>query len=411
MMECNKDEAIRAKEIAEQRILMGDYEGALKIAHKAQRLFPELDNILLLLTVCKVHCSARNKLNGSEMDWYGILQIEQFSDENIIKKQFRKLALSLHPDKNKLAGAEAAFKLIGEAHRVLTDQEKRSLYDMKCRAQRKVAPNPPCNKFNTTAPKPPSNRSSRTVPKASPGQSNSTARKPPVRTSYANKHCSIPNVSSQFMTSNAANQQSQQPSFWTYCTCCGIRYQYPKACLDRLLQCQNCKSSFIAHDLFPQGVSRNQRDQGWYKVPSQVNGEPVVVTQKFSGSDAMADEKYAAGAGKKVDGNLDAKAEKKGLAVRSESATKRKRGRKPSEEEFIELSEKQYSYSNVSFGFWACSSNQQASFWTYCTSCGIRYDYNKACLERLLQCESCKAYFIAHDLGCRGCFSGEADSE
>lgn len=407
-MECNKDEAIRAKEIAQQRILTGDYEGALKIAQKAQRLFPELDNILLLLTICKVHCSSKNKLNGSDMDmdWYGILQIDQLSDENIIKKQFRKLALMLHPDKNKFAGAEAAFKLIGEAHRVLTDPEKRSIYDLKCRAQRKVAPKPPCNQYDTTAPKPPSNanKSSRAVPKPSPVQSNTTARKPPSNPSYVINECSFQNVSAQFMSSNAANQQAaQQSSFWTYCTSCGIRYQYPKACMDRLLQCQNCKASFIARDLFPQGMSLNKKAQGWYKVASQVNGgkpKPGVVTQKFAGSDAMAKEKPAAA--------------KKGNAaefVQSELSTKRKRGRKASEEsiESFEVSEEEEEEKGERQKDWS-------SFWTYCTLCGIRYEYKKACVERLLQCGSCKAYFIAHDLGCKGNrFSGspllESESE
>ncbi|KAK8564964.1 hypothetical protein V6N13_020094 [Hibiscus sabdariffa] len=65
------------------------------------------------------------------MDWYGILQLQRSSDEASIKKQYRKLALLLHPNKNKFAGAEAAFKLIGEANTVLTDQTKRSQYDMK----------------------------------------------------------------------------------------------------------------------------------------------------------------------------------------------------------------------------------------------------------------------------------------
>ncbi|KAF2298582.1 hypothetical protein GH714_024199 [Hevea brasiliensis] len=119
----------------------GDFVGARRIALKARQLYPDLDNISQLLMVCEVHCSAQNKLNGSEMDWYGVLQIEQFSDESVVRKQFRKLALSLHPDKNKFAGAEAAFKLIGEANRVLTDPTKRSLYDMKCRGSlRSVAP-------------------------------------------------------------------------------------------------------------------------------------------------------------------------------------------------------------------------------------------------------------------------------
>lgn len=132
-MECNKDEALRAKQIAENKMQSGDFEGALKFATKAKRLFPEVQNIAQILTVCEVHCAAQNKLSGSNMDWYEILQTERFADEVTIKKQYRKLALLLHPDKNKSAGAEAAFKLIGEANRTLSDQTKRFAYDSRIR--------------------------------------------------------------------------------------------------------------------------------------------------------------------------------------------------------------------------------------------------------------------------------------
>ncbi|GMI88834.1 hypothetical protein like AT3G04980 [Hibiscus trionum] len=130
-MECNKDEAIRAMGIAQHKMQNHDFEGAKKFALKAQKLFPELENITQLLTLCDVHHCAKHKVYGSEMDWYGILQLERSADEGSVKKQYRKLALLLHPDKNKFAGADAAFKLIGEANAVLTDQTKRSRYDMK----------------------------------------------------------------------------------------------------------------------------------------------------------------------------------------------------------------------------------------------------------------------------------------
>ena len=53
-MECNKDEAIRARQIAENKMQAGDFEGGLKFATKAQRLFPEIQNILQILAVCEV---------------------------------------------------------------------------------------------------------------------------------------------------------------------------------------------------------------------------------------------------------------------------------------------------------------------------------------------------------------------
>ncbi|KAL8124548.1 hypothetical protein AgCh_012266 [Apium graveolens] len=65
------------------------------------------------------------------MDWYGILKLDQTADDVQIKKQFRKFALHLHQDKNKFAGAADAFKLIGEAQKVLLDKVKRKMHDLK----------------------------------------------------------------------------------------------------------------------------------------------------------------------------------------------------------------------------------------------------------------------------------------
>lgn len=365
-MECNKDEAIKAKGIAAQRMESGNYEGALKIAQKAQRLFPELENITQILTVCNVHCSAEKKLNALDMDWYGILQIQQFSDESTVKKQYRKLALLLHPDKNKFAGAEAAFKLVGEANRVLTDQAKRSVYDMKCRAQLKVAPKPPPPKPATNvAPKPASNFQNRPTPMPSSNQPNRAAPVPPfnpsMRTSYGNAQNSFPNAAPQFMASNT-NQQAQQPFFYTCCTSCGVKNQYHRIFADRLLICQKCKASFIARDLGPQGdffwnqssKYKEAPNEARYNGPSQVNGEkPAAATsfsQRFAGQNPVPKEKPAAKMDqaskteKKVDGSADAGAQRNGFeeskARASESTqsgarnkVNKKRSRKSTEED------------------------------------------------------------------------------
>ncbi|KAJ0253809.1 DnaJ domain-containing protein [Hirschfeldia incana] len=137
-MECNKEEASRAKKMAEDLMRKGDYPNAHKLVTKAQKLFSGLDGLPQMLAVCDVHSSAEKKINGLE-NWYGILQAMHFSDDATIKKQYRKLALLLHPDKNQFAGAEAAFKLIGEANRLLSDKEKRMQYDIKHRIYSRFA--------------------------------------------------------------------------------------------------------------------------------------------------------------------------------------------------------------------------------------------------------------------------------
>lgn len=63
-------------------------------------------------------------------DYYEILQIGKDFSESEIKKQYRRLALLLHPDKNSEPGAAEAFKAVGNAFAVLSDADKRRKYDV-----------------------------------------------------------------------------------------------------------------------------------------------------------------------------------------------------------------------------------------------------------------------------------------
>jgi len=63
-------------------------------------------------------------------DYYKTLGVDKKASQEEIKKAYRKLAVQYHPDKN--VGnkeAEEKFKLINEAHEVLSDPEKRKKYD------------------------------------------------------------------------------------------------------------------------------------------------------------------------------------------------------------------------------------------------------------------------------------------
>eukprot|EP00198_Chlamydomonas_reinhardtii_P013276 XP_001702613.1 DnaJ-like protein [Chlamydomonas reinhardtii] len=64
-------------------------------------------------------------------DYYAILGVQKGADENELKKAYRKLAMKWHPDKNPDNKEEAAakFKEISEAYEVLTDPDKREVYD------------------------------------------------------------------------------------------------------------------------------------------------------------------------------------------------------------------------------------------------------------------------------------------
>lgn len=65
-----------------------------------------------------------------EKDYYKVLGVSKDASPDDIKKAYRKLARSLHPDANPgNAEAERRFKEVGEAHDVLADPKKRKQYD------------------------------------------------------------------------------------------------------------------------------------------------------------------------------------------------------------------------------------------------------------------------------------------
>lgn len=66
---------------------------------------------------------------GAKRDYYEVLGVTRTASPDEIKKAFRKLARQYHPDINKDAGAEAKFKEINEAYEVLSDEQKRAMYD------------------------------------------------------------------------------------------------------------------------------------------------------------------------------------------------------------------------------------------------------------------------------------------
>jgi len=65
-----------------------------------------------------------------EKDFYAILGVPADADEAAIKKAYRKLARTLHPDRKPGdKAAEKRFKEIGEAYAVLSNTEERKQYD------------------------------------------------------------------------------------------------------------------------------------------------------------------------------------------------------------------------------------------------------------------------------------------
>lgn len=67
------------------------------------------------------------------VDYYNILKVNRNASDDDLKKAYKRLAMIWHPDKNpsgKRPEAEAKFKQISEAYDVLSDPQKRQIYDL-----------------------------------------------------------------------------------------------------------------------------------------------------------------------------------------------------------------------------------------------------------------------------------------
>jgi molecular chaperone DnaJ len=67
--------------------------------------------------------------SSTKRDYYEVLGVTRTASDDDIKKAYRRLALQYHPDRNNAPEATERFKEATEAYQVLSDAEKRGLYD------------------------------------------------------------------------------------------------------------------------------------------------------------------------------------------------------------------------------------------------------------------------------------------
>mmetsp|Transcript_964 Transcript_964/g.1634 ORF Transcript_964/g.1634 Transcript_964/m.1634 type:complete len:264 (+) Transcript_964:110-901(+) len=68
-------------------------------------------------------------------DHYEVLGLTREASSDDVKRAYRAFSLKVHPDRNPQHGAEAAFKLVGEAHAILSDAQERAAYDRQLDTQ------------------------------------------------------------------------------------------------------------------------------------------------------------------------------------------------------------------------------------------------------------------------------------
>ncbi|KAK7277025.1 hypothetical protein RIF29_18174 [Crotalaria pallida] len=199
-MEANKEEALKAIENAEKRFAQRDFAGAKSYAVKAKTLCPGLEGISQMLATFEVYIASEVTHNG-ELDYYSILGLKPSADAQAVKRQYKKLAVLLHPDKNKCVGADGAFKLVSEAWTWLSDSAMRSSYDSKRNAQ-----------FG----------------------------------GINQKNLSSVHATGYSKCSNSSTSHGRLDTFWTICTSCKVQYEYLRKYVNKKLSCKNCRGTFVA---------------------------------------------------------------------------------------------------------------------------------------------------------------------
>ncbi|XP_040377704.1 atherin-like [Oryza brachyantha] len=122
-----QDGAVQAKNMAERCFLRGDVAGAKQWCQNAQRLDPDLPGVAQAAAAYAVHCAAARKVLGPDgcgPDWYAVLGLPPprsgLLTHDAVKKQYRKLCLLVHPDKNTSPAADGAFKFVQDAWKALS---------------------------------------------------------------------------------------------------------------------------------------------------------------------------------------------------------------------------------------------------------------------------------------------------
>ncbi|KAK7321267.1 hypothetical protein VNO77_31742 [Canavalia gladiata] len=218
-------EAERLLGIAEKLLQNRDLVGSREFAILAQETEPLLEGSDQILAIVDVLLAADKRVNNHP-DWYAVLQVDRRSDAvDLIKKQYRRLALLLHPDKSRFPFADHAFKLVADAWALLSDPIKKSIYDKDLSFFSRVDLSVPGWVQQDKL----------TVRRSGPGPGNSgPGPGPSVRNS----------ASARDEIHADETSRRRNSTFWTACPYCYRLYEYPRLYEGCCLRCQNCQRSF-----------------------------------------------------------------------------------------------------------------------------------------------------------------------
>ncbi|TKY56331.1 DnaJ-like subfamily B member 12 [Spatholobus suberectus] len=209
MQSATRAEAERLLGIAEKLLQNRDLMGSREFAILAQETEPLLEGSDQILAIVDVLLAADKRVNNHP-DWYAVLQVDRRSDDlDLIKKQYRRLALLLHPDKSRFHFADHAFKLVADAWALLSDPVKKAVYDKELSFFSRVDLSVPGWVQQEKLPV------RRTGPGPGPSARNSAAARDEIHAEE--------------------NSRRRNSTFWTACPYCYRLYEYPRALRGLLL--------------------------------------------------------------------------------------------------------------------------------------------------------------------------------
>ncbi|KAG4954848.1 hypothetical protein JHK82_040430 [Glycine max] len=219
-------EAERLLGIAEKLLQNRDLMGSREFAILAQETEPLLEASDQIMAIVDVLLAADKRVN-SHPDWYAVLQLDRRSDDlDLIKKQYRRLALLLHPDKSRFHLAGHAFKLVADAWTLLSDPVKKSVYDKDLTFFSRV---------DLSVPEWVQQQEKLPVRRPGPGPGPSAGR---------NSAAAREDILADENSRRRRRRRKRSSTFWTACPYCYRLYEYPRVYEGYCLRCQNCDRSF-----------------------------------------------------------------------------------------------------------------------------------------------------------------------
>ncbi|GMI89656.1 hypothetical protein HRI_002634900 [Hibiscus trionum] len=213
----NRADAKRLLAMAE-KLLRGRHLKASRDAVViARQNYPLLEGADQILAVIHVLIAASKRVNDRR-DWYSILQVDCRSEDNdLIKKQYHRLALLLDPETNDFPFADNAFKLVTDAWSVLSNSSKKSVYDKELESRTRTDSSTAGERRNKAG--------------------ESTVRRGGQKQEHQQKR--MPNSKAR-----NENQGPRMSTFWTACPYCYMLFEYPRIYEGCGLRCQKCDRAF-----------------------------------------------------------------------------------------------------------------------------------------------------------------------